>query len=33
VEWYLARKLDVPGVKSVPVPLFTPQIPHGLYWE
>jgi hypothetical protein len=30
VEWYWQGKTEVLGEKPVPVPLYTPQIPHRL---
>ena len=33
VELYWQRKADVSGEKSVPVPLCSPQISHGLAWD
>ena len=33
VEWSWQGKIEVLGEKPVSVPLFPPQIPHGLTWD
>jgi len=29
VEWYWQEKIEIPREKTAPVPIFSPQIPHG----